>query len=90
MGNVRSITRLYGTPEAATTTFTYEPKFQKIATVKDSLDHTVSFYYDSNGNLTRLADPLQHEVTTQYNEASVDFRSLRPSSSIQPSDTLVH
>ena len=57
-GNLARITRLDGTPEAVTTTFTHESQFNCLATVTDPLNHTTIFNYDSLGNLTSVVDPL--------------------------------
>jgi YD repeat-containing protein len=57
-GNRTRVTRLDGTSDAVTTTFTYEPQFNQLASVTDPLSHTTSFSYDQNGNLTTATDPL--------------------------------
>ncbi len=49
-GNTKSISRLSGTPNAVTTSFTYDPVFNKIASITDPLGHTTSFSYDTLGN----------------------------------------
>lgn len=64
MGNVASVTRLYGTPNAVTTSYAYEPKFQQIASITDPLNHNTTFSYDTGGKLTGIADALGH--TTQF------------------------
>jgi len=64
-----SVTRLAGTSEAVTTSFTYEPNFNKVATITDPLNHTTTFGYDPKGNLTSLTDPLNHQTTFAYNSA---------------------
>jgi len=62
-GNVTSVTRLSGTSNAVTTTFTYDPTFGQVTSVADPLNHTTSFSYDASGNLSAVADPLQHQTT---------------------------
>ena len=52
LGNVLTVTRLSGTANAVTTTYTYESTFNQVASVTDPLSHTWSFGYDSAGNLT--------------------------------------
>lgn len=42
------------TPIAVTTTFTYEPTYNQIATVTDPLNHTTTFGYDTKDNLTTI------------------------------------
>ncbi len=61
-GNLASITRLAGTPNAVTTSFTYDPTFSQVTTVTDPLNHTTSFGYDPKGALTSITDPLQHQT----------------------------
>jgi RHS repeat-associated protein len=61
-GNMTSVTRLAGTSEAVTGTFTYEGTFNQVTSATDPLGHTTTFAYDTQGNLTRIADPLGHET----------------------------
>jgi YD repeat-containing protein len=42
-GNVTSVTRLAGTGNAVTTSFTYEPVFNQVASITDPLNHTTTF-----------------------------------------------
>lgn len=65
--NLTSITRLAGTDDAVTTTLTYEPNYQQVATITDPLSHTTSLGYDSQGNLTSITDPLSHQTTFTFN-----------------------
>ena len=67
LGNVASVTRLAGTNEAVTTTYTYEPRFNQLATVTDPLMHTTTYGYDDAGRLVTITDPLQHQTTLTYN-----------------------
>ncbi len=69
MGNLTSVTRLSGTSQAVTTSFTFEPTFNQIATVTDPLNHTNQFGYDSRGSLTSVTDPLNNQTTIAYNTA---------------------
>jgi YD repeat-containing protein len=55
--------RLSGTPNAVTTTFTYEPTYSRLASVVDPLGHTSTFAYDSLGNLVSATDALNHQTT---------------------------
>src|SRR5262249_50326826 len=66
-GHVLTVTRLAGTGNAVTTTFTYEPKFNQLATVTDPLNHTSTMTYDGNGKLTATTDPLSHQTTIAMN-----------------------
>ena len=69
MANLSSVTRMAGTSEAVTTTFTYEPVFNLPITITDPLNHTTTLGYDSKGNLTSITDPLNHQTTLSYNAA---------------------
>jgi YD repeat-containing protein len=66
-GNVSRITRLDGTPDAVTTTFSYEPSFNQLQSVTDPLGHATTFTYDSSGQPATITDPLNHQITTTYN-----------------------
>ena len=68
-GNVSSETRLAGTADAVTTTFTYEPVYHQLATVTDPLQHTTTLGYGARGKLVSVRDPLGHETTLAYNGA---------------------
>jgi RHS repeat-associated protein len=66
-GNIASITRLAGTSNAVTTSYTYDPVFNKITSATDALGHAVTFGYDPNrGNLTSVADALGNKVSFGY------------------------
>jgi RHS repeat-associated protein len=57
----------YGTADAATWTYTYDPVTLGVATVTDPLSHTWTYLYDSSGNRTSSCDPLSHCVTGTFN-----------------------
>ena len=61
--NQTSVTRLAGTGNAVTTTFTYDPTFSQVTSVTDPLNHTTTFGYDTHGALTSITDPLNHTTT---------------------------
>lgn len=61
-GNVLSRTDALG----KTTTFTYEPNFNKAASITDPLGHVTSFSYDSRGNLVATTDPSGQTTTFGY------------------------
>jgi RHS repeat-associated protein len=69
MGNLTSVTRLADTSTPLTTTYTYEPQFNQLATITDPLLHTTTFSYDATGNLVGVTDPLNHTTTMTYNGA---------------------
>ncbi|MDT5268357.1 MAG: hypothetical protein QOH49_543 [Acidobacteriota bacterium] len=77
-GNLTDVTRLAGTAQAVTAHFTYEPNFQRLASVTDPLNHTASFTYDSKGSLTRITDPLGHEANFTYNAAGLPLTATDP------------
>ena len=57
-GNVTGVTRLAGTANAVTDSFTYDPTTQKPTMHTDPLGHVTTVGYDWLGNLTSIADPL--------------------------------
>jgi RHS repeat-associated protein len=67
LGNATRITRLSGTSNAVTTTFSFGGPFGQLSSVTDPLQHTSSFSYDPGGNLTTATDPLNHSTTFGYN-----------------------
>jgi RHS repeat-associated protein len=66
-GHVLTVTHLAGTADAVTTTSTYEPLFNQLATVTDPLNHTWTLGYDAHGRLTGVTDPLSHHTTVTMN-----------------------
>lgn len=69
LGNVTSITRLAGTPNAVTTSLTYDTTYSNVTSVTDPLGHTTKFSYDSRGNLMSTVDPLGNTSTFTHNSA---------------------
>jgi RHS repeat-associated protein len=59
-GDVTSVTRLYGTPNAVTDSFGYDPNFHQLNSYQDALNNTWTFNPDGNGNLLSVVDPLNH------------------------------
>jgi RHS repeat-associated protein len=78
MGNLTSITRLVGTPQAVTTSFTYDPTFNQVTSITDPLNHTTSFAYDNNGNLITVANPLDDQTTFAYNALGQPLTATDP------------
>lgn len=68
LGNVTSITRLSGTSNAVTTSFTYTSDYNQLASVTDPLGHSTSFSY-TYGCLTQITDALGHSTSIQCNAA---------------------
>lgn len=61
-GDVTSMTRLSGTANALTDTFTYSPDFHQLSSYTDPLGHKTTLNYDSSGNLRSVVDPLSHSM----------------------------
>jgi len=57
-------TRGYGTPQAATWTYTYDPTTLGMTGMTNPDGHTSRYTYDTNGNMTSETDPLSR--TTRY------------------------
>lgn len=50
-----------------TNTFSYEPNFNQLVSVTDPLNHSTTFSYDRNGNLSTVTDALTHAASFAYN-----------------------
>lgn len=59
-------TRGYGTAQAATWTYSYDPKTIGITQVKDPLNHTRKYTYDGVGNVLTAKDGLDRTTTYTY------------------------
>jgi RHS repeat-associated protein len=77
-GNVTSVTRLAGTPNAITSRFTHDATFGKITSVTDPLNHTTTFSYDTHGNLVSALDPLGNRTSWTYNAAGQVLTATDP------------
>jgi len=78
LGNVTSITQLFGTPNAVTTSFTYDATYSNVTSTTDPLGNVSTFAYDSKGNLISAADPLGNTSTFTYNSAGQLLASTDP------------
>lgn len=65
-----ALTRGAGTPDAATTSYTYDPATLGQATVTDPNGNVTTRTFDGNGNLASTTDPLGN--TTFYSYDSLD------------------
>lgn len=65
-GNITSITRMAGTSESATTSFTYDPTFNKTTSSTDPLMQTTHYAYDKAGNLLTITNPAGEQTTFAY------------------------
>ena len=63
VGNLLSQTDALGN----TTSFTYDPVFNKVTSVKDPLGNITTFTYDSHGNLLTQMDADHNTTSYQYN-----------------------
>ncbi|CAJ5947090.1 RHS repeat-associated core domain protein [Burkholderia pseudomallei] len=68
IGNVTSVTKLAGTSNAVTTSFTYTSDYNQLASVTDPLSHTTTFSY-TKGCLTQITNALGNSTTIQCNSA---------------------
>lgn len=68
LGNVTTVTRLAGTPNAVSYHFTYTPDYNQLATMTDPLGHVTSMSY-VNGCLSGTTDALGHVTLIQCNSA---------------------
>jgi RHS repeat-associated protein len=69
MGNITSITDLAGTQDAVTMSFTYDSVYNQPLSATDGLNHTTNFAYDGLGNLISVTNPLNDQVSFEYNTA---------------------
>lgn len=67
-GLIGSVTRASGTPQAATTTYEYNPD-DELTAVTDADERTTVFSYGLNGDKVGEADPEGDETKWTYNEA---------------------
>lgn len=77
-GQVDTITRLFGTPEAVTTDIHYEPNFGLVSKITDALNHSTDFEYDGLGNLTRIVDAEMNATRIEYNSAGQPTAAIDP------------
>ena len=66
-GDVTSVSQLNGTANVVPTNYTYDPAYDQVATIKDPLNHTNTFGYDSSGNLTDVTNALGKKWHLDYN-----------------------
>jgi len=61
-----SVTRGYGTPQAATTARTYDPRTLELASVTDPNGNMTRKAYDADGNTVAITDPLGRTSVATY------------------------
>lgn len=64
---VVSETHGFGSADAATTSYQYDPATGSLSQVTDPLGNVTTMSYDAAGNLTRETDPLGNTVSASYN-----------------------
>ena len=79
-GDLESETQAYGTSEAATTLYTYDPLTNAIATVVDPDGHETSYTYDPEGDMTSETDPMGRTTTWTYNNWGEVTSETQPAS----------
>ena len=65
-GNVTKVTRMFGTANATSRTYTYEPVYNQLSSITDPLGRKTTLTYDSLGNLLQVTDPLANKSTFTY------------------------
>lgn len=65
-GNMTSITRLDGTPNAVTVVLAYDPTYNQLTSVTDALGNVLQLRYNSSGQLTEIEDPLGNVTRSSY------------------------
>ncbi len=81
-GQVDTITRLQGTPNAVTTDIDYEPNFGLVSKITDPLGHQTTFEYDGVGNLTGIIDAESIETQVEYNSAGQPTKVFDPNGEV--------
>ncbi|MHB8595031.1 MAG: DUF6531 domain-containing protein, partial [Acidimicrobiales bacterium] len=67
-----------GTPQAATTTYTYDPSSLSLLTVSDPNGHATTYTYDANGNETSVTDPLGPVTSATFNALDEPLTKTTP------------
>lgn len=75
---LQSITHGSGSPDAATTTFSYDPFTLGLASRTDANGHTSTYSYDRRGNLLTSTDPLGRTATMSWNGLNEPTSSTDP------------
>ena len=73
-----SVTHGFGTAQAATTSYTYDPNTLGITAVTDPNGHVTSYTYDAQGNLLTKTDALSHTTTYTYNDFNEPLTATDP------------
>lgn len=73
-----SETKGYGTPDAGTTAFTYDPISLGITTIVDPDGNLSTFSYDTHGNRTSSSNPLGYTTLSMWDDAGDLIESVDP------------
>jgi RHS repeat-associated protein len=73
-----SVTKGFGTPEAATISYAYDPATLGVTAVTNPDGHTTTNTYDPNGNLLTTTDPLGNTTTYSYNNLNEVVSTTTP------------
>src|SRR5512145_536118 len=68
-GNVATVTPLYGTSDAVTTSYSYDATYSLLTSVTDPLNHTSTIGYGSQGQIQSTTNALTHQTTFGTNGA---------------------
>jgi RHS repeat-associated protein len=78
LGNLLSMTFLAGTPNAVTTSFTYDTTYSALTSITDPLGHVRQIGYDSKGNPTSATDAIGNTATFTYTSAGQVLSATDP------------
>ena len=67
-GDPETVTTQAGTAKAATTSFSYEPRYSRPASITDPLGHTTTWSYDDVEGTVTETDPVGRTVTTTISQ----------------------
>lgn len=69
LGNIVNVVRPFGSPDAVSSSSTYDPRFNHRSSMTDPLGHTTNFSFDAAGNLITTIDALKNKSTVQYDNS---------------------
>jgi RHS repeat-associated protein len=81
-GFMTTETTAYGTPDAATWTYSYDPVTYGLLSTTDPNGHITSSTYDSNGDPLSVTDALGHVSSSTYNALGEVLTSTAPSGAL--------
>jgi YD repeat-containing protein len=70
-----------------TTTFTYEPTFNRLTSVTDPEGGLTNYTYDTKGNLTSMVDASGNKTTFEYDQFGQLVKSVNPKGNATSQDT---